>query len=97
MIISVNLLNYEDITLIYRNIYWFLYSVLIGLGILHLIISYFNKEKYFNILANSSMLVSILTILILALTKETYALMLIFILLMIKAFILYYQQKRSTK
>ena len=97
MIVSVNLLNYVDIALIYRNIYWFLYGILIGLGMLHLIISYFNKEKYFNILANSSMLVSILTILILALTKETYALMLIFILLMIKAFILYYQQKRSTK
>ena len=49
----------------------------------------FNKENKLLYLTNASMLLSIITIIVLALTKETYALILVFLLFLLKTILLF--------
>ena len=83
---SINLFDYHSINCIF---YWTFYILLILLGIIKIYSVYKNKE--FKI-ADLSIVVSIALILLLALTRQTYATCFAFLLFIIKL-LLFFKQK----
>lgn len=85
---SVNLLNYTQTTLVNKTIYWIMFVSLVTLGIAKMILTITNAEKSNKILMGFSMVISIVLVLFLALTREAYAVVVVFLLLLIKGIIL---------
>lgn len=85
---SVKLINYTQTTILNRLIYWIMFILLILIGITKLILTKLNKEQLNQITTCLSILISILLILFLALAKEAYAIMIVFMLLIMKGLIL---------
>ncbi len=81
---SVNLLNYTQTTLVNKTIYWIMFISLATLGIAKVILTKINAEKSNKILMGFSMIISIVLVLFLALTREAYAVVVVFLLLLIK-------------
>lgn len=88
-ITCVNLFQYTNTSLFNRIIYWILYLSIIMIGSIKCLFIQFNKENKLLYLTNASMLLSIINIIVLALTKETYALILIFLLFLLKTILLF--------
>lgn len=84
---SVNLFSYTETTAFHRMIYWILFVVLILSGILKIIFIKFGIEKYQKILTTGSMAVSIVGVIFLAMAREAYAIVMIFLLLLMKVFL----------
>ena len=82
---SVNLVGYLQIAPHFRAVYIVLFSLLVLLGVIKLLLVRTNKEKPQKMLSEISVIISILTVIFLSLTKETYALIMAFLLLIIKA------------
>lgn len=93
-IYSVNLLSYVEISSINKIVYWILYSALILCGVLNIIIYSYRNKKYSHDMMKISLVMSSIIIIYLALTKEVYAIILIFMLFMIKCilFVKYIKQ-----
>ena len=87
-IFSVNLFSYTETTWFNRWIYWIMFIALIGIGIVKIVLTQFKLEKGHKIVTCSSMLLSILTVLFLAMTREAYAITVAFLLLIIKGILL---------
>lgn len=85
---SVNLLNYTQTTLVNKTIYWIMFVSLVVLGIAKVILTSINAEKSNKILMGSSMAINIVLVLFLALTREAYAVVVVFLLLLTKGIIL---------
>ena len=85
---SVNLLNYTQTGQFNRIIYWILFVVLIVLGILKVIFSRNKSEKCGKILMAISVALSICAVVFLALTREAYAVVFVFLLLLTKGVLL---------
>ncbi len=85
---SVNLLNYTQTTLVNKTIYWIMFISLMALGMAKVILTKINAEKSNKILMGFSMIISIVLVLFLALTREAYAVVVVFLLLLIKGIIL---------
>lgn len=85
---SVKLINYTQTTILNRLIYWIMFILLILIGITKLILTKLNKEQLNQITTCISILISIILILFLALAKEAYAIMIVFMLLIMKGLIL---------
>ena len=85
---SVNLLNYTQTTLINKTIYWIMFVSLVTLGIAKMILTITNAEKSNKILMGFSMVISIVLVLFLALTREAYAVVVVFLFLLTKGIIL---------
>lgn len=81
-IYSVNLMAYTEITSFNQIMYWMLFISLILLGALKII---FVQSK---IITKCSMILSVIAVIFLALAREAYAVILIFLLLLIKAALL---------
>ena len=86
---SVNLLAYTHAPTINRLFYWLVYLGLFTLGILNICMAQFGPEKSPKALDLSSILLSIAGVVILALAAEVYAVTVVFLLLVIKGFLLY--------
>lgn len=86
---SVNLLNYTQTTLVNKTIYWIMFISLMALGMAKVILTKINAEKSNKILMGFSMVISIVLVLFLALTREAYAVVVVFLLLLIKGIILF--------
>lgn len=86
-IYSVNLLEYRSNSSV---LYWILYFILIGLGVLKVLLRNKKELKYFNEL---SILMSVVLVLYLALTRQSYATSFAFILLLFKFVLLFKQRK----
>ena len=90
-IYSVNLLNYNEISGFLKVIYWCSFLLLIFLGIVKLFFIKINKEKLNKIITIVSVGLNILVVLLFALTREVYGLILVFIFLILKVILLYKQ------
>ena len=81
---SVNLLAYAEATLFNRVIYWVLFVSLIMVGVVKILLTKLGIKKSHKMVTGISMLLNILMVLFLAMAREVYAIMLAFILLLIK-------------
>ena len=91
---SVNLLNYTQISSINLNFYWFMFVSLFAVGIIKIILTKTKREKGNEILMELSIALNIFIVLFLALTREVYAVVIAFLLLVVKGGILlkYFKQ-----
>ncbi len=88
-IYSVNLFLYTETTAFNRGIYWGMFLGLVLLGALKILMTNLkNKEKQ-KIVTTCSMVLSIATVIVLALTRGTYAVTLAFLLLVTKGTLLF--------
>ena len=85
---SVNLFAYTQITELNRWLYWTLFLALIMTGGIRLCCIRLKTERYHNFMTGLSLGLSIITVLLLATTKEAYALILVFLLLVMKTALL---------
>lgn len=85
---SVNLFAYTQVTSLNRALYWGLYILLIVIGIVKLILTNLGLSKCNKIVTGVSMFISILLVLFLAMTREAYAIIVVFLLLVIKGVLL---------
>lgn len=85
---SVNLLNYAQTSQFNKTICWVGFISLVLLGFVKIILTRIKLEKGNKILAELSIVISILMVLFLAVTREVYAVVVAFLLLMIKGIIL---------
>lgn len=84
-IASVNLLSYTETSVFNRMVYWGLFFLLMGTGVAEVIVTQLKIEKVYKMIIVFSMLLGIVAVLFLALTGETYATALAFLLLVLKA------------
>ncbi len=91
---SVNLFAYTQITSMNRLLYWIMFMILVVTGIIKLLLTKFGIERCNKIMTIVSMVISILVVLFLAMTRETYAVVVAFLLLVIKGMLLIKYTKR---
>ena len=94
-IYAVNLFNYTETTSFNKLIYWIMFLSLIVVGDVKIVLTQYKIEKGQNIVTGCSMILSILTVLFLAMAKEAYAITLVFILLIIKGMLLFKHSKNA--
>ena len=94
-IYAVNLFNYTETTSFNKLIYWIMFLSLIVVGAVKIVLTQCKIEKGQNIVTGCSMILSILTVLFLAMAKEAYAITLVFILLIIKGMLLFKHSKNA--
>ena len=85
---SVNLLAYTQTTMLNRLLYWIMFGSLVVTGLVKLFLTRFGSERSNKIVTGVSMVLSILSVVFLAMTRETYAVILLFLLLVIKGVLL---------
>ena len=84
---SVNLLNYTQTTGLNKTICWVVFSLLVIIGLAKVIFIKTKAEKCSKILMEISILISALIVIFLAITREVYAVVVVFLLLIIKGVI----------
>ena len=94
-IYAVNLFNYTETTSFNKLIYWIMFLSLIVVGAVKIVLTQCKIEKGQNIVTGCSMILSILTVLFLAMAKEAYAITLVFMLLIIKGMLLFKYSKNA--
>lgn len=85
---SVSLFSHSDLTPVNRTAYWTVFILLILFGAVKVILNQVKIEKGRNILTNVSVVVNIAIVLILAITRQAYAIVIAFLLLVIKSILL---------
>ena len=85
---SVSLFKYTQTTSFNLLLYWVMFVSLITTGITKLFLTKFKIEKYNRITTYVSIIISILSVLFLAMTREAYAVVLVFLLLTAKGVLL---------
>ena len=85
---TVNLFAYTQIAFLNRLLYWVMFISLVVVGIIKLLLTKFKIERCSNLVTGASMILSILTVLFMAMTRESYAVVVIFILLVMKGLLL---------
>ena len=93
---SVNLLAYAETTGFNRVVYWILFAMLTAFGIMKILLINFKIEKGHKFLTGLSVLLGIFTVLFLALAREAYAVVVAFVLLVIKG-VLFFKYINPTK
>lgn len=81
---SVSLLSYTETSKINIAVYWVLFALLVLSGAVKLVFAKLKAEKCSKASAYVSLVISMVTVLFLALTREAYALVVLFLLLVIK-------------
>ena len=94
-IYSVNLFSYVEKAFVYRLIYWILFFALIVIGIIKIGLTKFAPTKSQEIITNSSMILSIVTIIFLIITREIYAIIVVFLLFLIKGMLFFKRIKKN--
>lgn len=88
-IYSVNLFDYTDTTSFNKTVYWILFIGLMLIGVVQIILTQYKLEKVQKYVIVLSIIINIFTVLFLAMTRESYAIAVSFMLLVVKAIILY--------
>lgn len=96
-IYSVNLFAYTQSTLFNRLVYWSFFSALILMGALKVFLNQMKIEKGRKIITTISIVLSIFTVLFLAMTREAYAITMAFLLLIIKGMLVLKYTKTGAK
>jgi transcriptional regulator with XRE-family HTH domain len=87
-IYSVSLLNYVETSEFNKVVYWCGFLTLLVLGILKIVLLKTNLEKLNKSVTVVSVVLNVLIVLFLALTREVYALILVFVFLVVKALLI---------
>lgn len=85
---SVNLLNYAQGTYFNKVIFWIGFALLVVSGLVKIILTRVKNEKGNKILTELSTVISIVMVLFLAVARQVYAVVVVFLFLMIKGVIL---------
>ena len=85
---SVNLFAYTQITLLNRSLYCIMFIFLVVVGIIKLILTKLGMQRYNKIATRVSISISTLSVLLLAITRESYAVAVVFLLLVMKGILL---------
>ena len=85
---SVNLWAYIQRTGLNYLLYWIMYAALVLSGIIKLLLVKFRNEKCSRTMTEISMVLGIILVLFLAITREAYAVVVAFLLLVIKGILL---------
>ena len=81
---AVSLFGYSETTVFNRNVYWGIFTALMILGVIKIVMSQLKAVKGKKVLQIGSMVINIVAVMFLALTRETYATVLIFWLFLMK-------------
>ena len=84
---SVNLLNYKEISPVILRVYWIAFVLLFIIGVAEVVLTKSKKEKANKSVTEISLVFNILLVVFLALTGEVYAVIVAFLLLLIKGII----------
>lgn len=90
---SVNLFEYTGLSSVLAAVYWAVFVLLIIIGALKVVMNQMKVEKGRNTVTNASVVIGILTVLLLALTRQVYAVMIAFLLLTVKGILLIKRNK----
>lgn len=85
---SVNLFEYNELSSAGLVIYWIIFVSLVLIGAVKVIFNQTKIEKGRTHLTNISVAVSVVAVLILAITRQTYAIVIAFVMLIIKVILL---------
>ena len=88
-IYSVSLLNYTEISSFNKTIYWVMFLALVLIGATKIMLTKLGKEKVNKAVTVVSVVLNILIILLFAITREVYALILVFLFLIIKGLLIF--------
>ena len=88
-IYSVNLFHYTQTAVFNLVIMWCFYVALMLVGIGKVLLTQFNIEKGQKLITNISLVLGVLAVLYLALTRDAYAITVVFVLLIIKVMLLF--------
>lgn len=88
-VLSVNLLSYSELPSAIHKIYWFLFVSLMATGVIKIVLSKVKTAKGDRFMTGLSIGVSALTVLLLSATREAYAVVMIFLLLLVKMMLIY--------
>ena len=94
---SVSLLSYTETSKINIAVYWVLFALLVLSGAVKLIFAKLKAEKCSKASGYVSLVVSMVTVLFLALTREAYALVVVFLLFVIKVTVFINQIKLNVR
>ncbi len=94
-IYSVSLLNYTEISSFNKTIYWVMFFTLILIGATKIMFVKIRKEKVNKAVTVVSVVSNILIVLLFAITREVYALILVFLFLIIKGLLIFKYLKVS--
>jgi transcriptional regulator with XRE-family HTH domain len=92
---SVSLLSYTETSKINIAVYWLLFALLVLSGVVKLIFAKLKTEKSTKLISHISLVISVVAVLFLALTREVYALIVAFLLFVIKMTVLINRSKLS--
>ena len=81
---SVNLLNYKEISPVILSVYWIAFVLLFIIGVAEVVLTKSKKEKANKSVTEISLVFNILLVVFLALTGEVYAVIVAFLLMVIK-------------
>lgn len=87
---SVNLFIYTETSAVNRFVYWILFLGLVLFGVLKVLTVLLKQGNNQKIIQEGSLILSIATVIVLALAGETYAVTVVFLLLLMKGMILQY-------
>ena len=85
---SVNLFAYIQTTSLNRSLYWIMIVFLVVIGFIKLILIKLDMQRYNKVATKVSMSISTLSVLLLAITRESYAVAVVFLLLVMKGILL---------
>ena len=85
---SVNLFAYTQTTAMNRMLYWSMFLTLAIVGVVKLLVANSGNIRLSKVMTVVSMVISSMLILFLAMTREAYAIIVVFLLLMIKVIFL---------
>ena len=86
---SVNLFAYTQTTLLNRLLYWIIFILLLVAGSIKLLLNKLGVERYNRIISGLSMVIGVLAVILLAMARESYAVVVAFLLLAIKGCLLF--------
>lgn len=89
IIYSVNLFGYTQNTSFNRILYWIMFVSLIALGGIKLLLVRFKNERCNKFVTGASIGLSIFLVILLALAREAYAVVVVFLLLIIKGMLIF--------
>ena len=81
---SVNLFAYTQTTSWNRFLYWTMFLLLVAVGMMKLVLIKRSRQRYSRTVTGLSMLLSFSAILLLAMTRESYAVVVLFLLFVMK-------------
>ena len=93
MVYAVSLIECSDVSTTIRLIYWILFAFLVVTGAVIVVLTHFKCEKAKWLMIILSMGISIVTVLVLAITRAAYATSVAFILMTIKGLLLLKREK----